>query len=82
MVVSKRKRGCRSRCQTWHRLGENCPKATPTQEDSSVSFIEQSGTPRENLATVEPESSVQIWPSRKFQLNSSPPVQEAGGENF
>ena len=62
-------------------LGENCPKATPTPEDSGVSFIEQSGTPQENLATVEPELSVQIWPSGKSQLNSSPLVQEAGGEN-
>ena len=60
-------------------LGENCPEATPTPQDSDVSFIEQSGTPRENLATV---SSIQIWSSGKSQLNSSPLVQEAGGENF
>ena len=63
-------------------LGEICPEATPTPEDPDVSFIEQSGTPRENLATVEPESSIQIWSSGKSQLNSSPLVQEAGGENF
>ena len=63
-------------------LGGNCPETTPTPEDSGVSFIEQSGTPQENLATVEPELSVQIWPSGKSQLNSSPLVQEAGGEKF
>ena len=61
---------------------EHCPQATPTPDDSGVSFIEQSGTPRENLAPVEPESSVQIFPSGKSQLNSSPLKQEAGGENF
>ena len=63
-------------------LGENCPEATPTPEDSGVSFIEQSGTPRQNLAPAEAESSVQICPSGKSQLNSSPLVQEAGGEKF
>ena len=63
-------------------LRKNCPEATPTPEDSSVSFIEQSGTPRWNLAPVEPECSVQICPSGESQLKSSPLVQEAGGENF
>ena len=63
-------------------LGKNCPEATPTPEDSSVSFIEQSGTPRWNLAPVEPECSVQICPSGESQLKSSPLVHEAGGENF
>ena len=82
MRVSKRKRGCRARCKTWHMLGKNCPEATPTPEESSVSFIEQSSTPQGNLAPVEPECSVQICPSGKSQLKSSPLVQEAGGENF
>ena len=62
--------------------GENCPEATPTPEDSGVSFIEQSGTPRQNLAPAEAESSVQICPSGKSQLNSSPLMQEAGAENI
>ena len=31
---------------------------------------------------LEPESSVQICPSGKSQLNSSPLVKEAGGEIF
>ena len=47
-----------------------------------TSFIEQSGTPRETLAPVEPESSVQIFPFGKSQLNSSLLVQEAGGQTF
>ena len=46
-----------------------------------MSFIEQGGNPRENLAPVEPESSVEICPSGKSQLNSSPLVEDAGGEN-
>ena len=62
--------------------GENCPEATPTPEDSGVSFIELRGTPRENLAPVEAESSVQTCPSGKSQLNSSPLMQEAGAENI
>ena len=38
-------------------LDENCPEVTPTPEDSGVSFIEQKGTLRENLAPVELLSS-------------------------
>ena len=50
-------------------------------EDSGMSLIEQSGTPRENLTPVEPEPSVEICHSGKSQLNSSPLVEETGGEN-
>ena len=32
-------------CKTRHMFGENCPVATPTPEDSDISFSEQSGTP-------------------------------------
>ena len=46
-------------------FGESCPKATPTPEDSKMSFIDQSVTPRDNLAPVEPESSVKTCPSGK-----------------
>ena len=46
-----------------------------------MSFTEQSGTPRENPASVEPESFAKICPCGKSQLNSSPPVEEARGEN-
>ena len=61
-------------------LSENCPEATATQK-ILTSFIEQSGTPR-TLAPVEPESSVQICPFGKSQLNSSLLVQEAGGQSI
>ena len=33
------------RCKTRHMLGMNCPVATPTPEDSGMSFSEQNGTP-------------------------------------
>ena len=46
------------RCKTRHMLGENFPEATPTTEDSGMSFIEQSDTPRENSAPVQLKSSV------------------------
>ena len=47
-----------------------------------MSFTEQSGTPRESLAPVIPESSVGICLSGKSQLKSSPLVEEAGRENY
>ena len=40
------------RCKTRLMLGENCPVATPTTEDSDMSLNEQSDTPGENLAPV------------------------------
>lgn len=43
--------------------------ATPTVEDSGISYLEQSDTPRENLAPVQPESSAET--SGKSQQNSS-----------
>ena len=63
-------------------LGESCPKATRTPKDSGMSSNEQSGTPRENLAPVKPESSVDICLSGKSQLKSSPLAEEAGKENY
>ena len=54
-------------CKTRHILGESFSEATPTPEDSGMSFIEQSGIPRENLASVEPDSSVEICPSGNSQ---------------
>ena len=70
------------RCKTRHTLDESCPKATPTPEDSGISFNEQSGTPLENLPPVKPESSVEICRSGKSQLKFSPLVEEAGRENY
>ena len=72
----------RYRCKIRHMLGKSCAEATPTPEDSDMSFTEQSGTPRDNLAHVELESSVEICPSGKSQLKSSPLVEEAVRENF
>ena len=69
------------RCKTQHMLDENCPVDTPTgryiPEDSGMSFNGQSGTPRENLAPVQPESPAEILPSSGSQLNSSPTEEEA-----
>ena len=36
------------RCKTRHMLGENCPVATPTNEDSAISLNEQSDTLSQN----------------------------------
>ena len=43
-------------------LGENYPVATPTTEDSSMSLAEQSDTPGESTAPVQPEFSVETQP--------------------
>ena len=51
------------RCKTQHMLGENCPVATPTTEDSSMPLNEQNNTPGENVVPVQPESSVEAQPS-------------------
>ena len=50
------------RCNTRHMLGENYPVATPTTEDSSMSLAEQSDTPGESTAPVQPEFSVETQP--------------------
>ena len=59
--------------KTQHMLGENCPVATPTAEDSGMSLNEQSNTPGKNLAPVRPESSVEAQPSAGsgFWFNNS-----------
>ena len=58
MVVSKRKRWCYA---TDAKLGTCLAKIVlrlhPLPEDSGMSFIEQSGTPREKLAPVETQST-------------------------
>ena len=70
------------RCKNRHMLGQNCPVATQTSEDSGMYFIEQSDTPRENLAPVKPESSVEIQSFGDSQQEPSPIVEEAGGKNL
>ena len=54
-------------------LGENCPVATPTTEDSGMSLNEQSDAPGKNLAPVRPQSSVEAQPSADsgFWFNNS-----------
>ena len=80
--IQKEKVVLRYKCKTRHMLCESCREVTPTPEDSVMAFIEQSGTPRQSPAPAEPESSVEICSSRKSQLKTSPPVEEAGRENF
>ena len=46
--------------------------ATPTTEDSGMSLNAQSHTPGENLAPVQPESSVGTRRSAESQQTSSP----------
>ena len=66
------------RCKTRHMLGENCPVATPAQEDSSMSLTEQSGNTVRGTAPVQQEFSVEIQPSAESQQASSP--SNEGGE--
>ena len=61
-------------------LGENCPVATPITEDSGMSLNEQSDTPGENLAPVQPESSVETQSSAESQQTSSPTRGRLGRE--
>ena len=60
------------KCKTRHMLGENCPVATPAQEDSSMSLTEQSGDTVGGTAPVQQEPSVEIQPSAESQQTSSP----------
>ena len=67
------------RCKTRHMLGENCPVATPTTEDSSMSLAEQSGATIGGAAPVQPEASVETQqPSESQQIPS--PIQEEAEE--
>ena len=60
-------------------LGENCPAATPTTEDSSMSLAEQSDNTVESAAPVQPESSVKTQLSIESQQTFSP-IQEGAEE--
>ena len=70
------------RCKTRHMLGENCPVATPTIEDSSMPLNEQSDTPGENVAPVQPKPSVKTQSSAESQQTSSPTRVEAREGDF
>ena len=62
-------------------LGENCPVATPAQEDSSMSLTEQSGVTVGGTAPVQQEPSVEIQPSAESQQTSSPSNEESEEED-
>ena len=64
------------RCKTRHMPGENCPIATPAQEDSSMSLPEQSGVTVGGAALVQQESSNEIQSSTESQQASSPTCGE------
>ena len=70
------------RCKNRHKLGKNCPVATPTTEDSGMSLNEQSDTPGENLAPVRPESSVETQFSAESLQTSSRTRGKAGEGDF
>ena len=69
------------RCKTRHMLGENCPVATPTAEDSGMSFAEQSDATVGGAAPVQQESSVEIQSSAESQQTSSPISEGAEEED-
>ena len=58
-------------------IGNNCPVATPTTEDSSMPLAEQSDTLGEIVAPVQPASSVENQPSPGSQQTPSPTREEA-----
>ena len=60
------------RCKTRHMLGENCPVATPAQEDFNMSSTELSGVAVGSAALVRQESSAEIQSSTGSQQASSP----------
>ena len=69
------------RPKTRHMLGENCPAAAPTTNDSSMSLAEQSDIPGESAAPAQPESSVETQISTEPQQTPSPTQWEAGKES-
>ena len=59
------------RCKTWHMLGENCLVASSTQEDSGMSFSEQSDTRLVNQTSAESEPYAKLHPGGESQEESS-----------
>ena len=69
------------RCKTRHMLGENCPVATPTNEDSGMSSNEQSDTLSQNQFLIQPDPSAEILPcTESLQQPSTPTGDVAGGD--
>ena len=54
--------------------------ATPTPEDSEMSFTEQSGTPPPNQNPVQPNPSAEIHPCGESPQESSALLEEMNGE--
>ena len=67
-------------CKTRHMLGENCPVVSPTPEDSSMSYSEQSKTVHESPDPAHPEPSVEIPPQGESQCDSLLPAEEVRHE--
>ena len=61
-------------------LGKNCPVATPTPEDSGMSFTKQGGTPPSNQNPVNPDPSAEIHPCGESLQKSSVLSEEMDGE--
>ena len=68
------------RCKTRHILGENCPVATPTPEDSGMSFTKRSDTPPSSQNPVQPDPSAEIHPCSESKKKSSALSEEMDGE--
>ena len=67
------------RCKTRHMLGENCPVATPSMEDSDMSLTEQSDNVDGGAVTTQPEPSVETQlPTESLRKPS--PIQEEDEE--
>ena len=70
------------RCKTRHMLGENCPVATPTNEDSAISLNKQSDTLSQNQMSIQPDPSAEILPcAESLQQPSTPAEDVAGGDH-
>ena len=70
------------RCKTWHMLGENCPVATPTTEDSGMPLNELSDTVSQNQNPIQPDPSAEILPCvESLQQPSTPPKDVVGGDH-
>ena len=57
-------------------LGKNCPVITPTQNDSRMSFTEQSATPSRNLSPRQLDHSAEILPCVESLQQASTPMKD------
>ena len=66
--------------QTRHMRGENCPVATPTPGDSSMSFTEHSGIPPPDQNPIQPDPSAEIHPCGESLQKYFALLEETDGE--